>query len=168
MRNYQRVLIDGNAILNSTLLRGVDHDAGVVKVNEQGKKITVNSAGYGVFGFFDRLYEILNEFNLAPRQVVCVWDGRNAKVMRQGWLPTYKAGREKDPDVFVQVNAAREAVRHENPKCVRRGFAKGTDLRRLRPPSPVPGERFCFGAPLYGAPAAAQLRFCPCRPLPSR
>ncbi len=67
MRNYQRVLIDGNAILNSTLLRGVDHDAGVVKVNEQGKKITVNSAGYGVFGFFDRLYEILSEFNLAPR-----------------------------------------------------------------------------------------------------
>lgn len=111
MRNYQRVLIDGNAILNSTLLRGVDHDAGVVKVNEQGKKITVNSAGYGVFGFFDRLYEILSEFNLAPRQVVCVWDGRNAKVVRQGWLPTYKAGREKDPDVFVQVNTAREAVR---------------------------------------------------------
>lgn len=111
MRNYQRVLIDGNAILNSVLLRGVDHDAGVVKVNEQGKKITVNSASYGVFGFFDRLYEILTEFNLAPRQVVCVWDGRNAKMSRQVWLPRYKEGREKDPDVFAQINAARESVR---------------------------------------------------------
>lgn len=111
MTTYQRALIDGNAILNSVLLRGVDHDAGVVKVNEQGKKITVNSASYGVFGFFDRLHEILTEFNLAPRQVVCVWDGRNAKMSRQVWLPRYKEGREKDPDVFAQINAAREAVR---------------------------------------------------------
>ena len=111
MRSYQRILIDGNAILNSVLLRGIDHDAGVVKVNAQGKKITVNSASYGVFGFFDRLYEILTEFNLAPRQVVCVWDGRNAKMSRQVWLPRYKEGREKDPDVFAQINAARDSVR---------------------------------------------------------
>jgi DNA polymerase I-like protein with 3'-5' exonuclease and polymerase domains/5'-3' exonuclease len=105
-----RLILDGNSILNAALLRGVDHDEGRVVKDEAGKDVQVNSAQYGIDNFFDKFVEDLKQFNLAPRQVICVWDGRNSKVRRRAFLARYKEGRDKHPEVSEQLNIARERV----------------------------------------------------------
>lgn len=103
-----RLIVDANSLLNAALLRGVDHDEGRVIKAEDGKEVQVNGAQYGVDGFFEKLLFLLNKFQVAPRQVIAVWDGRNAKVRRRAFLPNYKAGRDKAPEVSEQLNLARD------------------------------------------------------------
>lgn len=105
-----RLILDGNSMLNAALLRGVDHDQGWKVQDEDGKDVQVNHHQYGVDNFFDKFVEALNEFRAAPRQVICVWDGRNAKVRRRTFLPQYKAGRDKHPAVSEQLNIARDRI----------------------------------------------------------
>lgn len=105
-----RLIIDGNGWLNQALLRGEDHDHGRKVTGPDGKQVQVNGAQYGVDGFFDKFAASLNEFDLAPRQAILVWDGRNAKLRRRTFLPTYKVGRDKVPEVNEQMNAAREQI----------------------------------------------------------
>ena len=105
--NAPRLIIDLNSILNGALLGGKDPDALTTIV--EGKVISVNSARYGVDKFFARFVEVLREFNAAPRNVVGVWDGKNAKAFRQGMLPAYKASTRSGPE-YEQLNAAREIV----------------------------------------------------------
>lgn len=103
------MILDGNSLLNAALLRGVDFDDGR-KITVDGKTVQVNSAQYGVDNFFDKVVADLKHFNLAPRQVICVWDGKNAKVRRRTFLPQYKVGRDKAPEVSEQLNIARDRV----------------------------------------------------------
>ena len=105
--NAPRLIIDLNSILNGALLGGKDPDALTTIV--EGKVVSVNSARYGVGKFFARFVEVLREFNAAPRNVVGVWDGKNAKAFRQGMLPAYKASTRSGPE-YEQLNAAREIV----------------------------------------------------------
>ena len=53
-----RLIVDGNSLLNAALLRGVDHDQGKVVTGENGKPVQVNSAQYGVDGFFEKVLMI--------------------------------------------------------------------------------------------------------------
>lgn len=103
-----RLIVDGNSLLNAALLRGVDHDEGKTVEGEDGKPVQVNGAQYGVENFFEKVRDALAEFNLAPRSMICVWDGKNAKVRRRAYLPQYKLGRDKHPAVSEQLNIARE------------------------------------------------------------
>lgn len=105
-----RLIVDGNSYINASLLRGVDHDGGRMVAGEDGKPVQVNSAQYGFDGFFDKLAAALKEFDLAPMDVVVVWDGANAKVRRRVFLPNYKGGRDKIPEVNEQLNKARDMV----------------------------------------------------------
>lgn len=105
--NAPRLIVDLNSILNGALLGGEDPDALTTIV--EGKVISVNSARYGVDKFFARFVEVLREFNAAPRNVIGVWDGKNAKAFRQGMLPAYKASTRTGPE-YEQLNAAREIV----------------------------------------------------------
>jgi 5'-3' exonuclease len=102
-----RLIIDGNSWMNQALLRGVDHDEGRV-IQVDGKPVQVNGAQYGIDGFFEKFSDHLKEFDLAPRQAILVWDGRNAKLRRRSFLPTYKVGRDKCDAVSEQLNIARE------------------------------------------------------------
>jgi 5'-3' exonuclease len=108
-----RLLIDGNSLLNAALLRGVDHDGGVVVKTDDGKHVQVNSAQYGVDGFFEKMLEALTQFECAPRSVVCVWDGKDSKARRRAHLPQYKLGRDKHPAVSEQLNAARVLINQQ-------------------------------------------------------
>lgn len=104
-----RLILDANGMLNPAILRGVDHDEGWV-VQHEGKDVQVNSAQYGVDGFFDKFVQMVKRFNVAPRQIVCVWDGKNSKIRRRTFLPNYKVGRDKAPAVSEQLNIARDRV----------------------------------------------------------
>lgn len=103
-----RLIVDGNSLLNAALLRGVDHDQGKVVTGENGKPVQVNSAQYGVDGFFEKVLDAVVETGLVPRNIICVWDGKNAKNRRRAYLPQYKEGRDKHPAVSEQLNIARE------------------------------------------------------------
>lgn len=106
-----RLIVDANSWLNQALLRGTDHDEGRVVIDEgTGKPVQVNSARYGVDNFSDKFSEALRKFEIAPRDVLFVWDGRNAKLRRRTFLPNYKAGRDKHPAVSEQLNLAREQI----------------------------------------------------------
>lgn len=102
-----RLLIDLNSILVGAILGGKDPDAHTTIVD--GKVVSVNTARYGVDKFFDRFVEVLRHFNTAPRNVIGVWDGKNAKLYRQGILPAYKASTRSGPE-YEQINKAREIV----------------------------------------------------------
>lgn len=105
-----KLLIDSNSYLNMALLRGTDHDGGRVVKDEKGKDVQVNSADYGVEGFWDKVSKDLDTFAVAPRQVSLIWDGANAKNTRRTFLPTYKEGRDKLAEVSEQLNIARDRV----------------------------------------------------------
>lgn len=97
-----------NSILNAALLGGKDEDDGRTVIDENGRKHQVNSAQYGVDKFFATIDQLCIEFEIAPRQMVVVPDGKNAKLRRQAFLPTYKEGRNKIPEVSEQLNLARD------------------------------------------------------------
>lgn len=102
------IILDGNAILNSSLLGGKDEEFGRTLIKEDGKKLQVNSAQYGVDKFFDQIDALCTEFDCAPRQMILVWDGKNAKNKRQQMHAGYKGGRDKAPEVSEQLNIARD------------------------------------------------------------
>lgn len=106
-----KLIFDGNSLLNEALLRGEDKEFGRAVAGPDGKRVWVNSAGYGFEGFFDKYLAALKEFGAAPRATVVVWDGANAKERRRTFLDTYKTGRDKTPEVNVELNAARDMVR---------------------------------------------------------
>ncbi len=108
-----RLIVDGNALLNAALLRGVDHDGGKVVADDAGRPVQVNSAEYGVEGFFEKLLSALELFDRVPRDVVCVWDGKDSKARRRRFIPNYKVGRDKHPAVSEQINLARERCTQE-------------------------------------------------------
>jgi DNA polymerase I-like protein with 3'-5' exonuclease and polymerase domains/5'-3' exonuclease len=104
------IFIDGNSHLNAALLGGTDYDEGQTVVDAEGKKHKVNGAQHGVDKFFDQVNNLCIKFNAAPRNMIVVWDGRNAKTRRRAMLPRYKEGRDKIPEVNEQLNMARELV----------------------------------------------------------
>lgn len=103
-----RLLLDMNSILNAALLGGTDQDDGRTVIDENGRKHQVNSAQYGVDKFFATIDQLCIEFEVAPRQMIVVPDGKNAKLRRQAFLPSYKEGRSKIPEVSEQLNLARD------------------------------------------------------------
>lgn len=103
-----RLVIDGNSYLNSSLLKGIDHENGFKVQTEDGKQVQVNRADYGVEGFFDKVVADIDHFGIAPRQIILVWDGRNSKMRRRALLARYKEGRDKIEEVNIELNKARD------------------------------------------------------------
>ena len=95
-------------MLNAAILGGEDKEFGR-KIEVDGKPVQVNGWRYGLDKFMDSIATDLTEFDLAPRDVLLVWDGRNAKNMRRVIHPDYKAGRDKCDEVNVELDLAREA-----------------------------------------------------------
>lgn len=127
-----KLIIDANSLLNQALLRGTDHDEGRIIKDEKGKDTQVNGAQYGVDGFFDKINDLLKEFNAAPRQCIIVWDGASAKARRRTFLPQYKEGRDKMPEVSEQLNIARDRVttmcKHLGMHIVKQDGLEGDDV----------------------------------------
>jgi len=104
-----RIILDGNSHLNKSILRGTDHDHGKVVVVDD-KQVQVNSALYGIEGFWDRFQKDIEHFNTAPRDCIIAWDAPGAKAKRQSYLPGYKQGRAKCKEVAEQIDIARNQI----------------------------------------------------------
>lgn len=106
-----RLLIDMNSIVNQAMLGGTDHENGIVLTHpETGKDVKINSALYTVDRFLERYKQALEHFDIAPVDVVAVWDGKGGKAYRQMFLPQYKAGRDKLPEQHEVLNEAKESI----------------------------------------------------------
>jgi DNA polymerase I-like protein with 3'-5' exonuclease and polymerase domains/5'-3' exonuclease len=103
-----RLIVDGNSVLNAALLGGKDEEFGRKVLDANGKEVHVNGHLYGVDKFFDKISEALIEFDCAPRDIILVWDGQNAKNKRTSIFTGYKAGRDKLQEVSDELNLARE------------------------------------------------------------
>ena len=104
-----RLILDLNSLLNAALLGGRDPEALIV-MDEGGKEQVVNTASYGAERFMSRLSGVMRDLgDIAPRNVIGVWDGENAKAVRQSLLPGYKAGG-KSSAVYEQLGKARQTV----------------------------------------------------------
>lgn len=104
-----RIILDGNSHLNRAILQGTDHDHGKVVLVE-GKQVQVNSALYGIEGFWERFEVDMRKFGAAPRDCIVVWDSVGAKERRQSYLAGYKVGRSKCKEVAEQIDVAREQI----------------------------------------------------------
>lgn len=106
-----RLLIDMNSIVNQSMLGGTDEEFGIVIQHpETGKDVKINSAIYTVDRFLERYHQALEHFDVAPVDVIGVWDGKGGKMYRQNFLPQYKAGRDKLPQQHEVLNDAKNTI----------------------------------------------------------
>lgn len=103
-----RLLIDASSIIKACCYAGDDPEFGISVENPEGKKVRVNSAQHGLDNFYLALSSTLNEFNLAPFQVVLVLDGKHGNRYRKGFYPGYKGNRK--PLAQEQYGVFNEAI----------------------------------------------------------
>lgn len=113
----KRLLFDMSSIAWQNLLAGKDKENGrdVPHPNAEkaaaGKTVYVNSAAYGFENFVSNLVAHLERFEAAPRDIVMVFDGKNAKSLRQSINPTYKAGREHAAEAYVEFGKLMDQIK---------------------------------------------------------
>jgi 5'-3' exonuclease/DNA polymerase I-like protein with 3'-5' exonuclease and polymerase domains len=107
----KKLLFDMSSIMWNCLLAGTDKENGRSlpwPENEERKPVWINSAAYGFENLVNSVVATLNRFDAAPGDVVMVFDGQSAKLLRQQALPTYKEGREHHPAYYDEFNKLRE------------------------------------------------------------
>lgn len=100
----KRLIVDMSSVMWRALLVGEDKEFGKV-VEFEGKSVKVNSAKYGYENATNILVAALEKFDIAPMNMIMVHDGYNAKAIRQGMLPDYKASRSsRPPEAYAAFN----------------------------------------------------------------
>lgn len=106
----KRLIIDISSVLRALHFVGEDVDNGYI-VEFEGKSHRVNSATHAYQNFMEQLRLTLNKFELLPRQVVAVLDGKGSRQLRQSIFPGYKAKRAaRPPEINNEFNEAVEGV----------------------------------------------------------
>jgi len=105
-----RLLIDMSSLLWRCLLEGKDREFGVEYPNpDEGKRpIYVNSAVHGMENFINSIVSLLKHHKTTPHNIVMVFDGRDAKKLRQSIDPEYKAGRSHHEASYVEFDKLRQ------------------------------------------------------------
>jgi DNA polymerase I-like protein with 3'-5' exonuclease and polymerase domains/5'-3' exonuclease len=107
------LLLDMSSIGWQNLLAGKDKENGreVAHPTKEGKTVYVNSAEYGFENFVSNLSAHLERFKAAPRDIVMVFEGKNAKLLRQSINPNYKAGRDHAPEQYEEFTKLLDKIR---------------------------------------------------------
>jgi DNA polymerase I-like protein with 3'-5' exonuclease and polymerase domains/5'-3' exonuclease len=106
------LLFDMSSVLWQNLLAGRDGEFGrkLPDPNNPEKVVHVNSAAYGFENFVNNLVATLERLDAVPRQVVMVFDGKGAKLLRQSIYAEYKAGRDHHPASYEEFEKLRTMV----------------------------------------------------------
>lgn len=102
----KRLAIDMSSILWAGLKAGKDGEFGetVAVPDKPGKHAYVNGWQHGYYNALSSVLAALRRFNLAPRDILMVWDAGASTAFRRSVLPTYKAGRTKLAQEMVQFD----------------------------------------------------------------
>jgi DNA polymerase I-like protein with 3'-5' exonuclease and polymerase domains/5'-3' exonuclease len=108
----RRLLFDMSSVMWQNLLAGKDTEFGreLPDPERPEKTVYVNSAAYGFENFVANFTSTLERFGAAPREVVMVFDGKNAKGLRQAIFADYKKGRSHHPASYEQFEILRTQV----------------------------------------------------------
>ena len=99
-----KIFTDMSSLMWTGLLAGTDPEALHV-TSDDGKTTTVATCAYGYENTVNSLVKALNEFNLAPKDLVMVFEGRNSTAMRKLINSSYKANRAKRvPEAYEQFS----------------------------------------------------------------
>jgi DNA polymerase I-like protein with 3'-5' exonuclease and polymerase domains/5'-3' exonuclease len=106
------LLFDMSSILWQNLLAGKDAEFGkkLPDPSNPDKVVHINSAEYGFENFVANFVATLDKLGAVPRQVVMVFDGAQAKLLRQQISPAYKEGRSHHPASYEEFEKLRTHV----------------------------------------------------------
>jgi 5'-3' exonuclease len=99
----KRLIVDMSSAAWTGLLAGKDTENGV-SVKFEDKDVWVNSAAFGFENTMNHLVSSMESLGIVPSQVIMVIEGQYSKALRQGFLPDYKAGRDRPPESYEQFN----------------------------------------------------------------
>lgn len=94
-----RLIIDLSSIAKTGLYEGKDAEFGR-EVEHEGKKVYVNGWQHGYERFVGYMGNIMDRFNLTPKDVILVVEGKMSKARRVALDPDYKASRSSRPKEY--------------------------------------------------------------------
>lgn len=126
-----KMLFDLSSNLWTGLSVGTDIEG--IEVEHNGKLVTINSAAYGYENVVNLMVKALNEWNLTPKDMILVPEGKDSKKRRCLIEPTYKAGRSsRPPEAYLEFNTLKEKViqtfRDLGAISVTQNFVEGDDV----------------------------------------
>ena len=127
-----RIFFDMASVIWTGLRAGKDVEG--IEVVHNGKTMLVNSAGYGYENCVNHIVSALKRWNLTPKDMVMVFEGKDSKKRRCMILTEYKAKRDdnKCPEMYVQYNLLKEQLmqvfRDLGAIAVTQNFVEGDDV----------------------------------------
>ena len=106
-----KLIIDLSSIAKTGLYEGKDAEFGR-EVEHEGKKVYVNGWQHGYERFVGYVTHIMDRFNLTPKDVILVVEGKMSKARRVALDPDYKASRSSRPKEYnEQFNLLVEEIK---------------------------------------------------------
>ena len=96
MTMNKRVIVDTSNVVWKSLLAGKDVENGVF-VEHEGRKVLVNSHHFGYECAINYLLGVMEELEVAPKDMIFVNEGLLSKCRRKAIYSGYKEGRDKRP-----------------------------------------------------------------------
>lgn len=114
MSDIKRIAADMSSIMWTCLRAGKDPEG--VEVMHAGRRHLVNSAQHGYEATVNAIKACLDEYQLAPKDLIMVFEGMDSKKRRVMITPTYKSNREGDKDSrsqedYVQFNILKDLIK---------------------------------------------------------
>lgn len=106
-----RGIVDTSSLIWTGILKGTDKENGI-DVFHEGRKVHVNSAGYGYENVMLFITNFMTTYSITPAEMIFVIEGDNTKALRRLWLTGYK-GEGKDsrpPEAYAAFNECKRMV----------------------------------------------------------
>lgn len=110
---YDHLIYDMSSLVWTCLLAGVDNENGydVPDPYKEGKTIKINSYEFGYENAMNSVQATLKKFNAVPSDLILVFEGENAKLLRTSIFEGYKAGRDRAEESYVEFNKACDLIK---------------------------------------------------------
>lgn len=126
-----KIIVDMSSIMWTALLAGKDVEGSEV-TTDTGKAVWVNTAAFGYENAVNMLVAPLRENDLAPKDLVLVYEGKDSKSRRKMIDPAYKGTRSHEPEQYIQFNLLKaklsETFRNLGAIEVTQDFVEGDDV----------------------------------------
>ncbi|MDI1360630.1 DNA polymerase [Methylotenera sp.] len=112
-KEYDYLIWDVSSLMWTGLLAGKDTENGynVPHPDKEGVKVYVNGGDFGYENAMNSIQAVLKQYNAVPSDVLLVFEGENAKMLRTNIYADYKGGRDKIEEQYTEFNKACELMR---------------------------------------------------------
>lgn len=104
-----RIAFDMSSVMWTCLSVGADVEGN--KIAHNGRMFQVNTSGYGYEMSVNHIVGMLKMFNVAPKDMIMVFEGMNSKSPRLAISPKYKATRsERPPEMYMAFQELKDRL----------------------------------------------------------